>query len=49
MDHNEGIKKIRKNDCYSEELFTRLYLIGYIGNAPIEIKKILEKLFKRRN
>lgn len=44
MNHNEVIKKTRENDWYSEALFARFYLKGYIGNAPIEIKKILEEL-----
>ncbi len=44
MDHNEVIKKTRKNDWYSEELFARFCLKGYIGNAPLQIKKILEEL-----
>lgn len=44
MDHSEVIKKTRKNDWYSETLFARFYLKGYIGNAPIEIQNILEEL-----
>ena len=44
MDHNEVIKKTRKNDWYSEELFARFWLKGYLGNAPTRIKKILEEL-----
>jgi len=44
MDHNEVIKKTRKNDWYGEELFARFWLKGYLGNAPTRIKKILEEL-----
>jgi hypothetical protein len=38
-EHNSVISKTKKQDWYSEEMFTRFRILGYVGETPNKIKE----------